>query len=150
MCFAPAMPQRVAFFLIDKITAEGMEATFLKILALRSFQISQAARRSKEERPLRRLPCTPVIEHHHSSTVPKLLQREISKSSKPSQSLSPLQIRVEYRHWNKRCTAVSGSLLHSWQTPQFGHPRRVRRSAVHTLFWRINHAKSLHLGGAQL
>jgi hypothetical protein len=45
--------------------------------------------------------------------------------------------------------AVSFSHLHNWQFPQFGHPLFWRRSAVHTRFCKMSHAKSLHFGGAQ-
>jgi hypothetical protein len=56
---------------------------------------------------------------------------------------------IESIHLNMRCAAVSISLLHSWQGPLWGHPRQMRRSVVQTRFWRINHAKALHFGGAQ-
>jgi hypothetical protein len=66
--FAPAKPHRIALLLMIEATLVGMDATFRKILAFLSFQISQAVSKSNEERPFCRLPLTPEIWHHHSST----------------------------------------------------------------------------------
>jgi hypothetical protein len=68
----------------------------------------------------------------------------VSKSARPSHSLSSFHTRSENLHWKIICAAVSGALLQSWQGPQLGHPLRMRRSAVHIRFCRINHAKVLY------
>jgi hypothetical protein len=147
---APAIPQRAALLLMEEIIKAGMEATFFNTLAFLSFQSSHAVRRSKDTRPFRRLPWALEIAQHHSWRLSKLLQRLVSKSTRPRQSLKPFQTRMEYLHLKMRWAADSGSLLQSWQGPQFSHPLRNRRSDVHTLFWRINQAKVLHFGGSQL
>jgi hypothetical protein len=133
-----------------QITSVGIEATIRNTLTFLSFQSSQAVRSRKEVSPFRHVVCAPEIAHHQSWRVSKLLQRLVSRSARPSQSFTPFHTLMEYLHLNMRCAADSGSLLQSWQGPQFGHPLLSRRSDVHTLFCRINQAKVLHFGGAQL
>jgi hypothetical protein len=130
-----------------------IEAKFLKIRAFLSFQIFQATSKSKLESPFRlpTTPPTPAREHHHSWADAKSVQREVSIRTRPSHSFMIFQTRIEYQHLNIMCTSVSGLHLQNWQRPQFGQPRRVSLSIIHTRSWRINQAKkNLHFGGAQL
>jgi hypothetical protein len=134
---------------MTEVTPPGMEATFLKTRAFLLFQSSQAVRSNKEVRPFRHRPFTQEIVHHHSSRESKFAHRLVSKSTSPSHSLRLFHTWIENLQLKMRCTTVSGSLLHSWQGPLSGYPRQMRRSDDHTSFWRIHHAKVLHLGGAQ-
>jgi hypothetical protein len=52
------------------------------------------------------------------------------------------------RHLKRRCEAVSCVWLQILQLPQLGHPLFSSLSAIQTLFWMTNQAKSLHFGGA--
>jgi hypothetical protein len=69
-------------------------------------------------------------------------QVAVSTEASPSHWMTEFQILKEYRHLKRMWAAVLGSRLQSWQFPQFGYPRFLSRSAIHTRFCKISHAKS--------
>jgi hypothetical protein len=72
--FAPAIAQSLALDLITDMTQLGMKAIFLRTLAFRSFQSSQAVRRSNNVSPFYRLPLAQESAHHYPSRESKFAQ----------------------------------------------------------------------------
>ena len=147
-CFAPAVAQRRASFLMFPKTIVVGAYLLRKTRALRSFQISQEASKVRDAIAFRLGVESSDMLNHHSSRE-RDDQEWTSRACRPSHSLRRPQMRTVKRHSTRRCLIDSGALLQRGQRPQFGHPRFSNRSAVHTLFCRANHAKNFTLGGAQ-
>lgn len=105
-----------------------------------SFRISQDVSITKDVNAFLRWSLVCVTDDHHSLAkslqIGLILQRYVLKAK-------PISHRrwIENRQQNMRCTAGSGTVLHNFNSQQFGKPWRWRRSAVQILFWKISHAK---------
>ena len=147
---APAVAQFAASIVILAKMINGNVEVLQKTLMFRSFQTSQETNMIKEAKPFLQLPLSCTMLFHQLFTKAAPCQRLGWMCRSLSHVLIMFQIRIVNRHWNRRWGAVSSTcLLHRGQRPQFGQPRRSSLSVVHTLFWMINQAKNLHLGGVQ-
>ena len=133
-CLAPAMLQSKVSSLILATTTPTGTALLRKIRAFLSFHTSQEISSIKEASGLRDWVFLLALWLHHSLTEVASLQSEGCTSWRPSQSLIIRQTLKVYRHWNRRWAADSCTCLQRGHKPQLGHPRRIKRSDVQTLF----------------
>ena len=122
---------------------------FRKTHAFHSNHISHETRIARDANPFPESPFLCITSIHHSTILAKPFQAPMSRSGSPSHVFKDAQILLVMRHWKNRCTPNFLILLQSLQRPKFSHPLRLSLSAVHTQFWKINHAKILHLGDCQ-
>jgi hypothetical protein len=86
----------------------------------------------------------------YSSTLGLPVPRQRIRSGQDSHEAAAFHILLEKRHSKRRCRAVSGQHLQSWQVVGCVQPLLARRSAVHRRFWTASQAKKRHFGGAQV
>ena len=146
---APAAIQLLAWSLILQITIWHGDSLCLKILALRSSQISQITKMMRLRKPFASFEGSRAIMVHHSSIDGKGCHAAVCRPSTLAQVLMLSQIRFTKRQSANSWIPLSGVARHSTHLSLCGHPLALRRSTIHNLFWMASQLNTLHFGGAQ-
>ena len=147
---APAAIQLLAWSLILEITIGHGVSWCLKILALRSSQISQITNMMRLRKPFPSFEGSRANMVHQSSTDWKGCPAAGLSPSTLAQVAIASQILFTKRQSAKRWIPVSCVARHKTQLVLCGHPLAARRSAVQILFWMASQLNILHFGGAQI
>jgi hypothetical protein len=145
MPLAPAGFHNLASSLISENSLGSVFSWDWKILAFRSFQRDQQMRTARDRAPLYFAdPAAPATLWNQSATPQLGVQCKGSKEGRDAQRLTSVQTLRENGHSRIRCSKVSRLRQRKGQKYSFSHSQASNRSAVHTLFWRMNHRKTLH------